>query len=52
MLFGSITQEPLGLPNFYAIFEFLRKLTLGCLYFPYQKGLDNFEIEHNNANLR
>ena len=29
MLFGSITQEPLGLPNFYAIFEFLGKLTVG-----------------------
>ena len=30
MLIGSITQEPLGLPNFHAIFEFLGQLNAGC----------------------
>ena len=49
MLFGSITQEPLGLPNFYAIFEFLGQLTVGCIYIVYQKGVDNFEIEHKKC---
>ena len=34
MLFGSITQEPLGLPNFHAIFEFLGQLTAGCIHYP------------------
>ena len=34
MLFGSITQEPLGLPNFHAIFEFLGQLTAGCIHNP------------------
>ena len=34
ILFGSITQEPLGLPNFHAIFEFLGQLTAGCIYYP------------------
>ena len=33
MLFGSITQEPLGLPNFYATFEFLGQLTVGCIHY-------------------
>ena len=34
MLFGSITQELLGLPNFHAIFEFLGQLTAGCIHYP------------------
>ena len=34
MLFGSITQEPLGLPNFYTIFEFLGQSTAGCIHYP------------------
>ena len=34
MLFGSITQEPLDLPNFHAIFEFLGQLTAGCIHYP------------------
>ena len=34
MLFGLITQEPLGLPNFHAIFEFLGQLTAGCIHYP------------------
>ena len=34
MLFGSITQELLGLPYFHAIFEFLGQLTVGCIYYP------------------
>ena len=34
MLFGSITQEPLGLPNFHTIFEFLGQLTAGCIHYP------------------
>ena len=33
MLFGSITQESLGLPNFYAIFEFLGQLPVGCIHY-------------------
>ena len=33
MLFGSITQELLGLPNFYAIFESLGQLTVGCIHY-------------------
>ena len=43
MLFGSITQEPLGLPNFHAIFEFLGQLTAGCII-SQNKIVDNFEI--------
>ena len=31
MLFGSITQEPLGYLNFDAIFEFLGKFTIRCI---------------------
>ena len=34
LLFGLITQEPLGLPNFQAIFEFLGQLTAGCIHYP------------------
>ena len=34
MLFGSITQEPLGLPNFYTIFEFFGQSTAGCIHYP------------------
>ena len=32
MLFGSITQEPLGVLNFDAIFEFLGQFTIRCVY--------------------
>ena len=42
MLLGSITQETLGLPNFYAIFEFLGQLTVGCIH----------KIEHKMLILR
>ena len=50
MLFGSITQEPLGLPlNFDAIFEFLGQLTKRWIIF--QKGVDNFEIEHKTCSF-
>ena len=34
MLFGSITQKPLGLPNVHTIFEFLGQLTAGCIHIP------------------
>ena len=30
----NITQEPLGLPNFYTIFEFLGQSTAGCIHYP------------------
>ena len=34
MLFGSITQKPLDLPNFHAIFEFLGQLTADAYIIP------------------
>ena len=45
MLFGSITQEPLGLHNFHTTFEFLGQLTAGCIHYPKIKLLTlRFEI--------
>ena len=54
MLFGSITQEPLGLPNdMIPLMIFLSSLDnlLYDAYIIYQKGVDNFELEHKNANF-
>ena len=51
MLFGSIIQEPLGLPKFW--YYFLVPLTIyykmHTLFI--KKSVDNFEIEHENANF-
>ena len=44
IMFGPITQELLDLTNFFdANFEFLGQLTIICIF---QKGVDNFDIEH------
>ena len=44
--FGSITQEPLGLLNFDAIFEFLGQFSIRCIYayayYFFKKDVDNF----------
>ena len=48
MMFGSITQEPLGVPIFYAIFEFLGQFTIRCILSFFQ-GVDKFEIEHKTC---
>ena len=42
------TQEPLGFLKFYAILEFTGQFTLRCMYY-FQKGVDNFEIEHKTC---
>ena len=50
LLFGSITQEPVGLPKVWCFFEFLGQFTIRCIYiFFFQKGVDNFEIEHKTC---
>ena len=46
MLLGSITQK--RFLNFDDIFEFLGQFTVRCTYF-FQKGVDNFEIEHKTC---
>ena len=47
ILFWSITQELLDLLKYYfnAIFEFLGQSYIRCMYH-FQKGVDNFEIQH------
>ena len=51
MLFGSVSQEPLGLPKFGCYFlSSLFNLPQDA-YIIYQKVVDNFEIEHKNANF-
>ena len=48
MLFGSINQEPFGLPKCW--YYFWVPWTIYA-YIIYEKGVDNFEIEHKNANF-
>ena len=48
ILFWSISQEPLGLLKFYCYFKFLGQFTIYNAYITFQKGVDNFEIEHKN----
>ena len=48
ILFWSITQEPLGLLNFNAVFEFLDNLLSdACIIF--QKSVDSIKIEHKTC---
>ena len=57
MLFGSITQELLGIPTFLhfdAIFEFLGQFTVKDAYIIFQNGVDNSKIEdteHSNLGI-
>ena len=48
ILFGSITQEPLGLPNFDAIFSSWDNLLYDA-YVIFQKDVDDFEIAHKTC---
>ena len=45
MLFGSITQEPLGQPTFW-FFDFLGQCTLRCVH---HEDVDYFEIRHKTC---
>ena len=47
-LFWSTTEKLLGLLKIDAIFEFLGQFTIRSIYF-FQKGVDNFEIEHKTC---
>ena len=53
IVFGSITQEPLGYLTFDVMFEFLRQFYCKMHVLFIKKSVDNFEIEHSTkrANL-
>ena len=48
MLFGSITQEPLGLLKFWC-YIWVSWTILLVVYITFQKGVDNFEMEHKTC---
>ena len=50
MLFGWITQEPLGLPNFWRYFWVPRTIYYK-MHIIFQKGVDNFEIERKTCSF-
>ena len=52
MLFGSIPQELLGLPNFWCYFWVPWTIYFKMHKLFFQKDVDNFEIEHKHANFR
>ena len=49
MLFGSITQEPLSLLNFWCYFWVSRTIYYKMHTFFPKKGVDNFEIEYKTC---
>ena len=50
--FGSIIQEPLGVPKFWCYFRVLWTIYFQMHTLFIKKGVDNFEIEHQNVILR
>ena len=49
MLFGSITQEPLGLSKFWSFFLVPCTICYKMLTIIFQKGVDNYEIQHKTC---